>query len=70
MLRIQQIVQDGMLNDYRFTESDTTELLDFIREKQGNLREVSLRMVLKIADLKKMSSTNWQNLAAATCMVG
>lgn len=70
MLRIQQIVQDGMLNDYRFTESDTTELLDFIRERQGNLREVSLRMVLKIADLKKMSNTNWQNLAAATCMVG
>ena len=34
------------------------------------LREVSLRMVLKISDLKKMEPKNWQSLARTTCMKG
>jgi len=32
------------------------------------LREVSLRMALKIADLVKISELNWRTLAEATCM--
>jgi len=29
---------------------------------------MSLRMALKIADLTKVSATNWKALAASTCM--
>jgi hypothetical protein len=32
------------------------------------LREVSLRMALKIADLTKVSPGNWKSLAECTCM--
>jgi len=32
------------------------------------LREISLRMVLKVADLKKMAPENWKDLAETTCM--
>ena len=35
---------------------------------QNRLREISLRMALKIADLTKVSSDNWKALAATTCM--
>ena len=32
------------------------------------LREMSLRMALKIGDLKKLSPANWKSLASNTCM--
>jgi hypothetical protein len=35
---------------------------------QNKLREISLRMSLKIADLVKVSSNNWKLLAESTCM--
>jgi cyclopropane fatty-acyl-phospholipid synthase-like methyltransferase len=37
-------------------------------ESNGRLREMSLRMALKIADLTKVSDTNWKALAVSTCM--
>ena len=39
-------------------------------ENQDVLREISLRMVLKIADLRKMDPANWTKLARTTCMKG
>jgi hypothetical protein len=35
---------------------------------QNRLREMSLRMAIKIADLRKMSAANWRRLAETTCM--
>jgi len=43
-------------------------VIDFIDENKDKLREMSLRMALKIADLVKISRTNWQALARTTCM--
>ena len=40
----------------------------FMSENQNRLREMSLRMALKIADLRKLSVTNWKRLAETTCM--
>jgi hypothetical protein len=37
---------------------------------KDRLRELSLRMALKIADLRKMSMLNWKRLAETTCMKG
>ena len=67
-LRIEQIVQDGMLDRYSFKEDAERELIDFMKTNAKRLREISLRMVLKIADLRKMSEDNWQSLAKSTCM--
>ena len=67
-LRINQIVRDGMLDEYKFGKEGNTEIVDFMVLKANRLREISLRMVLKIADLKKMAPENWKELAESTCM--
>ena len=67
-LRINQIVADGMLGEYDFGDQGDQEVVDFMVEKANYLREISLRMVLKIADLKQMSPDTWRDLAESTCM--
>ena len=69
-LRIKQIVRDGMLEEYKFGEEGDKEIIDFMIENTDKLREISLRMVLKISDLRKMEPNNWQALARTTCMKG
>ena len=69
MLRIKQITMDGMLDVYDFDEQELVrdEILSFIDANQDKLRELSLRMVLKIADLRKSFPANWQAMAKTTC---
>ena len=67
-LRINQIVNDGMLAEYDFGDEGEQEVVDFMIEKASLLREISLRMVLKVSDLKKMAPENWRELAESTCM--
>ena len=67
-LRCKQIVADGMLNEYKFSDEDKTDLMDYIYTNKNKLREMSLRMVLKIADLKKMNAKKWKSYAESTCM--
>ena len=67
-LRCKQIVADGMLNTYKFSDEDKTDLMDYIYTNKNKLREMSLRMVLKIADLKKMNAKKWKSYAESTCM--
>lgn len=70
MLRIKQIVRDGMLEKYKFSEDEKQIIIKFIDDNRTKLREVSLRMVLKIADLYKMAPADnrWMRLAETTCM--
>jgi hypothetical protein len=70
MLRIKQVHRDadgGLFADYDFTQEQTDEIMSFVHDNHNKLREVSLRMCLKIADLVKISN-NWRELAKATCM--
>ena len=70
MLRIKQVHRDaegGLFADYDFSQVQTDEIMSFITENHNKLREVSLRMCLKVADLVKISA-NWRELAKATCM--
>ena len=67
-LRCKQIVADGMLNEYKFSDEDKNALMDYIYTNKNKLREMSLRMVLKIADLKKMNAKKWKSYAESTCM--
>ena len=67
---IKQIINDGMLEKYEFSQPDLVrdELVEFVEANQDKLRELSLRMVLKLADLRKSFPTNWQAMAKTTCM--
>jgi hypothetical protein len=69
MLRIRQVVRDhGMLDDYGFEDAERQEVVDFIETNKNRMRELSLRMVLKVADLRKSMPGNWQAVAEVTCM--
>jgi hypothetical protein len=69
ILRIKQIAKDGVLfADYDFDPAVQDEIIDFMDANQNRLREMSLRMAIKIADLRKMSVMNWKRLAETTCM--
>jgi hypothetical protein len=70
VLRIKQIVKDGMLDSYELEDVAKDEIVDFILENRSHMRELSLRTVLKCADLKKSFPTNWQNMAKVTVMKG
>ena len=69
LLRIQQVVDaNEMLSRYDFDDSVKDELVEFVKVNQDRLRELSLRMVLKLADLRKSFPKTWQSMAKTTCM--
>ena len=68
MLRIRQIVGDGMLDAHEFEEGVVDSIVQFIDANKSRLRELSLRMVLKIADLRAAFPDNWEAMATTTCM--
>jgi hypothetical protein len=68
MLRVKQIVGKGMLDSYKFTPEEVDEIVTYMLDNQNKLREVSLRMCTKIADLKKSQSQRWKTMAEVTCM--
>jgi len=68
MLWIRTIVDNGMLDRYEFEPTTQLEVIEFINEHKNRLRELSLRMVLKIADLRRAFPASWQAMAQTTCM--
>jgi hypothetical protein len=69
MLRIRQIVSDGMLNDYDFEPGQQEELIEFIDANKKKLRELSLRTVLKTADLMRtFPNGKWKRVAEVSLM--
>lgn len=67
LLRIKQIVKDGMLNSYNFDDDDApNEIVQFMEQNLKRLRELSLRTVLKLADLRKMNVVSWKSIAEVT----
>jgi predicted AAA+ superfamily ATPase len=72
MLRIKQVDRDctdGLFADYKFKNGESEMIFDFMEENADKLREISMRMALKIADLFKIQKNdNWKVLAESTCM--
>jgi hypothetical protein len=68
LLRIKQITNDGMLNEYMLTEDTVQEIVDFCDINKKRLRELSLRTVLKVADLAKAFPDKWEAMAENTVM--
>jgi hypothetical protein len=68
MLRIQQVVRDGMLNSYQLSPELKADIIDFVDINKNRLRELSLRTVLKVADLAKAFPNRWESFAENTVM--
>jgi hypothetical protein len=69
LLRIEQVVNEcGMLDKYEFEPYQALEVVDFVKANVARLRELSLRTVLKVADLKHGFPDKWRAVAEVTCM--
>ena len=69
ILRIKQIANDGELfAEYDFDDVARDEILGFMDANKNKLREMSLRMAIKIADLRKSFPNTWTRMAQTTCM--
>ena len=68
LLRIKQITNDGMLDDYQLGQEVVEEIVDFCDINKKRLRELSLRTVLKVADLAKAFPNKWEAMAENTVM--
>lgn len=68
MLRIKQVVSDGMLDAYKLSSEVKDEIVDFCDINKNRLRELSLRTVLKVADLAVAFPSKWEAMAENTVM--
>jgi hypothetical protein len=69
VLRIKQIAKDGALfESYDFEECVQDEIIEFLDTNKNKFREMSLRMAIKIADLRKSFPLKWKAMAQVTCM--
>jgi len=69
LLRIKQIAATGALfQDMDIDEAGQEEIIAFMDANKNQLREMSLRMAIKIAQLYKSFPLKWQSLATTTCM--
>jgi predicted AAA+ superfamily ATPase len=71
VLRIKQVVTEhGMLDSYELTDEQKLAVVDFVDANKHRMRELSLRTVLKVADLCASMPDKWQSVAEVTCMRG
>ena len=68
MLRIKQVITDGMLDAYKLSDEVKQEIVDFVDINKNRLRELSLRTVLKVADLAVAFPQRWESYAENTVM--
>jgi hypothetical protein len=64
LVRIRQVIVQGLLN--HLTLDEKVDVMTFIEAYADNLRELSLRMALKIASIRK-TTKNWGKVAKVTC---
>lgn len=69
ILRIKQIAKDGALfQDMDMEPIAQDEVVEFMETNQNKLREMSLRMAIKVAQLRKSFPETWKRMAQTTCM--
>ena len=68
VLRIKQVVADGMLDERKLDDDVKVDIMDFVDINKNRLRELSLRTVLKVADLAEAFPNKWEAMAENTVM--
>lgn len=67
MIRIRQVVAEGLLLNRGLCANGIKDVVDFIEENVNNMRELSLRAALKVAGCRKQGD-NWRRTARVTCL--
>lgn len=63
-IRVKQIAELGLFKKFPTAK---TEVLEFMEKNLHDLDEVSARMAVKLAGLRKAMPNNWKNMAKVTC---
>lgn len=66
LIRIEQVVENGMLKARGFNKFQEKALLKFVNDNHLRLRELTLRLVVKLADLMVSQPNDWQSIAQVT----
>lgn len=64
LVRIRQVIREGLLSDLSFKQR--SEVITFIEKNNEKLRELSLRMAIKLGSLAKQGG-DWEKVARITC---
>jgi hypothetical protein len=64
LVRIKTVVEAGLLGD--FSVQERSEIMGFIEANYLKIRELSLRMAIKVGHLRKSSPSNWKRIALLT----
>lgn len=68
IVRIKQVVGLGMLRDQKGLNTHAEKLIvRFIEDNADKLRELTLRMALKLADVYKLDPSRFESLAKVSC---
>lgn len=68
MIRVMDVcLEQGMFKEMGLKPGARRHVMNFMLDNNKDLREVSLRMAKKLADLAK-GSNNWQQIAQITCL--
>jgi hypothetical protein len=67
VIRIKQVVGDGMLKVQGYSAIEEADIMSFIDRHEADLRELSLRMVIKVASLRRSNPAKFEKMAKVTC---
>ena len=69
-IRIKQVVEQGLLSSKGLDKMQERIVMSFIERHQNNLREMSLRVAIKLADLVKRNPAKFEVMAKVTVCKG
>jgi hypothetical protein len=67
MIQIQRVARRGLLKNSGLDEHGKKDVMNFIKKHQDVLREVTLRMAIKIADIRRSNPEKWEKICRVTC---
>jgi len=68
LLRVKQVVDAGMLDKQKLSKKTKDEVVQYVYDNVDYLNELSLRTVLKVADLAAIDESNWREPADFTVL--
>lgn len=66
LIRIRQVVDMGMLADRGFSSYEQNEIMEYLFDNFENLRELTLRMVIKLSAVYRSNRNRWKEIARVT----
>lgn len=67
IVRIRQVIKAGLLKNIGLDAAGQIDVIDFLEENHKELRELSLRMALKIGSIRRGGRSDWKKMAKVSC---